>query len=101
MIFLLSLCHYSKIHSVYLCLTSVNKLFLVRIYFALVPAGAISGNYDQNPFNFQKKWKVKATSQSLRNETSQSDSSSARILEQLARENKEYKEAQMLSLIHI
>jgi len=95
MIFLLSLCHYSKIHSVYLCLTSVNKLFLVRIYFALVPAGAISGNYDQNPFNFQKKWKVKATSQSLRNETSQSDSSSARILEQLARENREYKEAQM------
>lgn len=59
-------------------------------------AKAVTGCYDLNPFNFQKRWIKKATSQSLGNDIPQQ--STTRIeqkLEKLAKENQEYKETQM------
>ena len=59
-------------------------------------AKAVAGCYDLNPFNFQKRWIKKATSQSLGNDIPQQ--STTRIeqrLEKLAKENQEYKETQM------
>ena len=65
-------------------------------------AKAVTGCYNLNPFNFQKRWIKKATSQSLGNDIPQQ--STTRIeqrLEKLAKENQEYKENQMKLMAHL